>query len=144
MSGGDIDFIFNLWAASLAVRGGVPPFSSHTDMYSAIDSTPIGDVSWESFTMQYNGVQPEADVPSWMTAEYDVWFRDPRLLVHNMLSNPDFNGEFDYAPFQEYDADGAHRYQDFMSGDWSWKQAVSHFCYITCSHLISSFTGCNR
>ncbi|KAG2127159.1 uncharacterized protein EDB93DRAFT_1257267 [Suillus bovinus] len=44
--------------------------------------------------------------------------------MHNMLSNPDFEGEFDYAPLQEYDtSNGAHCFKDFMSGDWCWKQA---------------------
>jgi len=37
-----------------------------------------------------------------MTSEYDVWFRNPRLLVHHILSNPDFDGKIDYAPVQEY------------------------------------------
>jgi hypothetical protein len=60
----------------------------------------------------------------WMTSEYDVWFRDPHSVFRNLLSNPDFNGEFDYAPYQEYDASGNHRFQDLMSGNWAWKQAV--------------------
>jgi hypothetical protein len=33
---------------------------------------PLGDLFWESFSLQYNGVQPEGDVPSWMMTEYDV------------------------------------------------------------------------
>ncbi|KAG2110399.1 uncharacterized protein F5147DRAFT_745329 [Suillus discolor] len=124
MLGGDIDFIFNLWAASLAAHGETPPFANHVEMYNVIDSTPLGDVAWQSFTSEYNGALPEGDVPTWMTSEYDVWFQDPQILVHNILSNPDFQGEFDYAPLQEYDtSNGAHRFQDFMSGDWCWKQA---------------------
>ncbi|KAG1805024.1 uncharacterized protein HD556DRAFT_1429137 [Suillus plorans] len=116
MSGGDIDFIFNLWAASLAAHGETPPFANHVEMYNVIDSTPLGDVAWQSFSSEYNGALPEGDIPTWMTSEYDVWFRDPRILVHNILSNPDFEGEFDYAPLQEYDtSNGAHRFQDFMS-----------------------------
>ena len=80
--------------------------------------------------MQYNGTQPPGDIPLWMQAEYDVWFRDPRTLVHDLLSNPDFKSDFDYAPFQERTADGVHRFQDFMSGNWAWNQAVSHFTYV--------------
>jgi hypothetical protein len=137
MSGGDINFILNLWAASLAVHGDAPPFSSHTEMYNTIDSTPLGDVPWQTFSLQYNGDQPEDEVPSWMTAEYDVWFRDPRTLVHNLISNPDFKDEFDYAPLQEYDTNGAHRFQNFMSGDWCWKQAVcSSLKYYSLSHFF--------
>ena len=124
MSAGDINILLSLWSASLAVHGSEPPFSNAKDLYDTIDSTPLGDVAWESFSLQYNGTKPESDVPSWMTAEYDVWFRDSRTLVHNLLSNPDFKAGFDYAPYQERTGDGCHRFQDFMSGNWAWKQAV--------------------
>ncbi|KAG1874048.1 hypothetical protein C8R48DRAFT_745953 [Suillus tomentosus] len=124
MSGGDIDFIFNLWTTSLAAHGETPPFANHIEMYNVIDSTPLGDITWQSFTSEYNGALPEGDVPTWMTSEYDVWFQDPQILVHNILSNPDFEGKLDYAPLQEYDtSNGAHHFQDFMSSDWCWKQA---------------------
>jgi hypothetical protein len=125
MSAGDIDFILSLWAASLAIHGDEPPFSNARCMYKAIDSTPLGDVPWESFTLQYNGTQPTENVPSWMTAEHDIWFRNPCSLVHNILSNPGFESGFDYAPYQERTADGVHRFGDFMSANWAWKQAVS-------------------
>jgi hypothetical protein len=125
MSAGDINSILNLWAASLAIHNDTPPFSTAADMYDTIDATPLGDIPWKSFTLLYNGAEPAGDIPSWMQAEYDVCFRDPRTLVHNLLSNPDFKADFDYAPFQERTEDGAHRFQDFMSGNWAWGQAVS-------------------
>ena len=68
-----------------------------------------------------------------MKAEYDVWFQNPRVLVHNILSNPDFESGFDYAPFQERTVNGVHRFCDFMSANWPWNQAVSsryHFFYL--------------
>ena len=135
MSAGDIDTIFRLWAASLAAHHDSPPFSNHTEMYNVIDSTPLVDLPWQSFSLEYNGDVPEEDVPSWMSAEYDVWFRDPLELVHKILSNPDFEDEIDYAPVQEYSSDGVHRFQNFMSGNWAWKQAVSillvfHFSFL--------------
>lgn len=125
MSAANIDHLFNLWGASAASHGGAPPFQNHTDLYNTIDSTPLGDVEWESFTLKYDGVRPAGHVPSWMDTGYDVWFRDPRQLIHNIISNPDFNNEFDNAPYQEHDNNGSRRYQDFMSGNWAWKQAVS-------------------
>ena len=124
MSASDINFLLSLWGASLATHGGVPPFLKATHLYETIDSTPLGGVAWESFSLQYNGPQPENNVPSWMRAEYDVWFRDPRTLVHNLLSNRDFKSDFDYAPFQERTVDGLHRFYDFMSSNWAWNQAV--------------------
>lgn len=126
ISGGDINFILNLWAASLVVHDDTPPFADHNEMYDIIDSMPIGDVPWESFSLQYNGIQPEGQVPLWITAEYDVWFHDPQILAHNLISNPDFKNAFDYALMQEYSTDEVHWFQNFMSGGWAWKQAVSH------------------
>lgn len=125
MSGSNIDHLLMLWAASQAAHDDVSPFTNHSEMYKMIDSTPLGDVQWDNFSCQYNGELPENDVPSWMTAKYEVWFRNPRELVKNLVLNPDFDGEFDYAPLQEYDQDNNHRFQNFMSGNWAWKQGVS-------------------
>ena len=60
-----------------------------------------------------------------MTSEHDLWFWDPHILLKNMVLNPDFDGEFNIAPLQEYDTAGNHRFQNFMSENWSWKQAVT-------------------
>ena len=125
MSARDINIILGLWAASLAVHGDDPPFSNVSHMYKTIDSTPLGDVPWEFVSLQYGGAQPEDNIPPWMKEGYNVWFRDPRALVHNILSNPDFESGFDYTPFQERTVDGVHRFCDFMSTNWAWKQGVS-------------------
>ena len=124
MSAGNIDTLLHLWAASLIKHGDKPPFNSCDDLYDIIDDTPVGDVKWESFSVRYNGQFPEHNIPSWMNVEHEVWFRDPRAVVRSLLANPDFDGEFDYSPLQEYDSEGNHRFQDFMSGDWAWRQAV--------------------
>ena len=129
MSAGHINFVLGLWAASLAIHDDEPPFSNATHLYSDIDLTPLGDVKWESFSLQFNRCRPIENTPPWMQAEYDVWFRDPRTLVRNLLSNPDFKTGFDYAPYQERTgvpgtANRVHRFQNFMSGNWAWNQAV--------------------
>ena len=46
------------------------------------------------------------------------------MVVHNLLSNPNFDNGFDYAPFQEHDKDGNHQYENFILGNWCWRQAV--------------------
>jgi len=127
MSASHINLLLSLWAASLAVHGDEPPFSDATHLYNAIDSIPLGDVRWESFTLRYNGPQPEENAATWMQTEYDVWYRNPRALVHNLLSNSSFKSGFDYMPYQEYsDRDRrVHRFHDFMSANWAWTQAVS-------------------
>ena len=124
MSAGDINFLLGVWGASLAIHDDEPPFSNAKHLYDTIDLTPLGDVTWESFALLYNGRRPVGKTPPWMEAEYDVWFRDPRTLVHNLLSNPDFKSGFDYMPFQERMAARVHRFQDLMSGNWAWSQAV--------------------
>ena len=64
-----------------------------------------------------------------MESEYTIWFRDPCLLFKNMLENPEFAEHFDYALHREYDLNGFRRYENFMSGDWAWKQAVIIYIY---------------
>ncbi|KZP02250.1 hypothetical protein FIBSPDRAFT_703416, partial [Athelia psychrophila] len=121
-----IDKLFRLWGdhATSSGTGGKAPFANHQDLYSAIDSTPVGDVPWQSFNLSYSGVFPESgEIPGWMEDTHEVWFRDPRELIKNLLSNSDFDGEFDYTPYQEYDGDENHRYQHFFSGNWAWRQA---------------------
>ena len=124
----NIDTLCDLWAATLLEHGDTPPFANHTDLFNTIDSTPLGDVPWQTFPLNYNlnaaGEAPD-DVPSWMTSVYNVWFRDPRQVVRNMIDNPDYSNQFDSAPTRIFDSKGHRQYQDFMSGDWVWEEAVS-------------------
>ncbi|KAG2030119.1 hypothetical protein BDR03DRAFT_936730 [Suillus americanus] len=122
MSAGQIDTLLDLWAATLIRHNDSPPFTDHHDLYKTIDSTPLGDVAWETFTMSYNGVKPAENIPPWMTAGYDVWFCDLHLLLHHMLSNPDFNAEIEYVPYRDYTNNDQCCYKNFFSGDWAWKQ----------------------
>ena len=64
-----------------------------------------------------------------MDAEYEVWFCNPKDLIKIMQAFADFIEEFDHAPFQEYDANGRHHFQNLISENWAWKQAV-HVIYI--------------
>ncbi|KAI9436205.1 hypothetical protein H4582DRAFT_2078816 [Lactarius indigo] len=126
MSGNDINILSQLWRASL-ISHGVPPdeidlFDSRDSLYATIDATPFGDAVWQGFSLSYNGPRPN-NTPEWMTMTYDVWHRDARQLLHNMLANPDFDNEFDYVPFREFDAQKRRRWRDFMSGDWAWREA---------------------
>jgi hypothetical protein len=128
-SAGKIDRLLELWAATLVQHGDTPPFSDHQDLYNIIDSISVGDVPWESHTFTYEGERPEQDPPKWMTTEYTIWYRDPRQLFRNMLGNPEFAEYMDYAPLRQFgpSEDGdefVREYENFMSGDWAWKQAV--------------------
>lgn len=142
MSGSNINILMELWAAYSALRDPQDmspiyrsPFSEHRDMYSTIDAIPIGGVPWQSSTLSYDGPIPE-NPPSWMNTGHTIWFREPRLLFKKMLENPDFQDFFDYAPYRQYDTHGQRRYENFMSGDWAWKQAVSTCLFLLYFHNI--------
>ncbi|OCH89900.1 hypothetical protein OBBRIDRAFT_731772 [Obba rivulosa] len=123
MSAGRLNQLMELWAATLPPDQDLP-FANADDLYNSIDSIPFGDVPWQSFTVSYSGKQPEGlEAPSWMTTEYEVWFRCPREVLHQQLGNPDFAQEMDYAPKRTFDKANKRVYQDFMSGNWAWKQA---------------------
>ena len=93
-----------------------PPFFNHEDVYETIDAIPIGGVPWQSFTFTYDGPKPTVEVPTWMEAEYTIWFRDPHKLFLEMIKNPDFVDSIDYTPYRQYDEDGNRQYENFMSG----------------------------
>ena len=82
MSTRNINTLLDLWAATLLKHNDTPPYANHTDLLDTIDYTPLGDVPWQSFSLNYNGEFPD-DAPSWMTSTFDVWFRDPHLVAKN-------------------------------------------------------------
>ncbi|KAH9919576.1 hypothetical protein B0H21DRAFT_702115 [Amylocystis lapponica] len=122
MSKAHINMLMDLWAASLLRFGGHPPFANSSDMYAVIDAIQHGDAPWQSFSARYMGDMPAGEPPPWMTSEYQIWCRDPLTVIRNMLANPDFDGEFDYAPLREFVND-ERRYCNVMSGNWAWQQA---------------------
>ncbi|KAG1864362.1 hypothetical protein F4604DRAFT_1882080 [Suillus subluteus] len=124
MSAGDINILLDLWAATLLKHNDKPLFADCRDLHKTIDSTPVGDVKWQSFKVQYSREKPAHNIPPWMDQSHDVWYRDPHEVIQNMLANPDYATEMDYWPYREFSTDGnAHQWQDFMSGDWAWNQA---------------------
>ncbi|KAF9455420.1 hypothetical protein BDZ94DRAFT_1316251 [Collybia nuda] len=100
-----------------------PPFSSAKDMYNIIDSTELGDVPWEAFSVRYNGEMPDSAVPTWMTSAHEVWYCDPLRVMENQIGNPDFQHDMDFAPKQVFNKHNKCQYSDFMSGNWAWEQA---------------------
>jgi hypothetical protein len=128
MSGSCINDLMQIWASTLQNQpenDSDPPFANKDDMYDTIDATCKGDIPWQSFAVSYNGPLGDGDAIPWKVASFDVWFRDPLAVLKSQLSNPDFAKEMDFAPKEVHDATtGRRRYQDFMSGQWAWRQAV--------------------
>ncbi|KAG2151792.1 hypothetical protein BD769DRAFT_1380665 [Suillus cothurnatus] len=120
-----INQLLNIWVASLVQAGSkCTVFSDHRDLYKKIDNTPLGDVKWQSFSVEYTGAIPDKGALTWMEDSHDVWFRDPCEVVQNMLANPDFAMEMNLQPYCEFVTENhEHQWKDFMSGDWSWAYA---------------------
>ena len=126
---------FGNQASSVAHQGRPRiPFSKHEELYAKIDAITVGDHPWHKISIRSYKPLPDGSVSSWMTTEFEVWYRDPLQLVHDLISNPDFANEFDYTPYQEYSSDEAHCFRDLFSDNWAWKQAV-WFVYIHTYYL---------
>lgn len=142
MSGGHVNKLLDIFSAYLQKYKGRPPFSNCAELYNVIDSTQVGDISWENFGVKYSGEQPDIPFP-WMEDIYDVWMRDPESAVAQIISDPDFAQLMDLIPYREYEtATNARCWQDFMSGDWAWEEAVSS-SISSMYHLIArNLLGC--
>ncbi|KAH8987556.1 hypothetical protein EDB86DRAFT_3065712 [Lactarius hatsudake] len=124
LSASQIDTILRLWSATLVGSVSSPLFQNHRDMYKTIDQTLHGDIAWSSFTLKYNGEILTDDIPTWMTATYQICYCDPHVVIHGMLAHPGFKYHMDYVPYREYDPKTqTWWWRDFMSGDWAWMQA---------------------
>jgi hypothetical protein len=133
MAGKKISDLMDIWAAYQQITDSEveqgqpegPPFASAQDLYNMINSTEIGGVLWQAFSIQFDGDAVEGpDVPRWKTKSYEVWFRDPLKIAEAQIGNKDFGGEMDYAPKRMFSRSGKRQYSDFMSGNWAWQQAV--------------------
>jgi hypothetical protein len=130
MPAAQFDELMHIWADINGSEGGYgkpPPFANKEDLHDTIDAISQGDIPWQSLTVQHADAEHlvgDPAAPQWKVAEYDVWFRDPRMLLRNQLSNPAFKDSFDYAPRQVYDDSHERVWGDFMTGNWAWNQCV--------------------
>ena len=124
MSGANINELLQIWASTLPPDKD-PPFINKQHLYNTIDEIELGDAPWHSFSVLFDGEVAEGDTTPWKHTAYDIWYRDPLVVLKNQLKNPDFANEMDFAPKEVRDENDKRRYCDFMSGDWVWRQAVS-------------------
>src|SRR5258707_13344077 len=88
-----------------------------------IDATHYGDAPWKCFTVSYSG---EASQPC-PTCQKDIWevfYRDPDVVLRQMLGKPDFHGQFEYASYVRLDKGGSRIWSDFMSGNFAFRRSV--------------------
>jgi Plavaka transposase len=100
----------------------------HNPISDTIDATQVGDAPWKSFQACVDVDLPD-DAPSWRQRSYDIYYRDPDVIVTNLLDNPNFVGQFDTTPYVHLDAHGHRRWSDFMSANFSYRRCV-------CLHLL--------
>ncbi|EKM77022.1 hypothetical protein AGABI1DRAFT_101971 [Agaricus bisporus var. burnettii JB137-S8] len=103
-------------------HGDVGPFASANNMYETINSIQHGDAPWLHLKASLS-LNVDENTPTWKKKEYDIWYRDPDVVLKQMLNNPDFDGEFDYTPYIELDTKGEQQWSDVMSGNYAWRQA---------------------
>ena len=124
LSNSIIDRLLSIWSATLIPHHDSPPIADHHDLHLTINAIELGHVPWKSYTVKYNGLRPEnGPTPEWMTTEYQLWYRNPREIIHHILANPELVDGIDCVPYREFENNN-RRYSDFMSGDWAWRQCV--------------------
>jgi hypothetical protein len=124
-----------IWAAIHPNEGS--PFSSCKELHQLIDSIDDGNAPWQCLTLGHHN-SAAADCPSWQNKTYEVWFRDPKVILNNMLSNPDFKDGFDYTPRLVFGEQHERIWSDFMTANWAWTQCVS--CKSMTSQVV--YLGC--
>ena len=98
-------------------------------MRDTIDQIPYGGATWYSVSFQYTGPVDDTS-PRWKRDKYIFHYEDALEFAEAMLASPDFDGKFDYIPFEEYvpSRTGQGRVRRFcnqFSGQWAYKKAVS-------------------
>ena len=107
------------------------PWHSAEDLYKTINSIKAGNTPWKTYKFCYAGPKPSGPIPQWMEQEYELNAWDALVLIEHQLATSDFDGNFDYAPYQEFGPDGEHVWSNLMSSYWAWKQGVCPS--LTCS-----------
>lgn len=102
------------------------PWLSAKKMYETIDQIQAGPAPFRSYHFQYHGPMPPSP-PKWMTQTYELYARDPCLVLQQQLATPEFADQFTPVPYRRFKAGGDRIFSNLMSGDWAWDQAVKCF-----------------
>ena len=113
------------------------PWRNAKDMYDTIDSIQVGAVGWTTYRLSYGGPLPTGTVPRWMQETYELNVRDVLAIFEEQLASKEFDGQFEYTPYEEYDENGSRIYSNFMSGSWAFREAVSIF--MSCFYLTNGW-----
>ncbi|KAH9016353.1 hypothetical protein EDB85DRAFT_2076211 [Lactarius pseudohatsudake] len=123
MSASNINELLKYWAQSVTQDETLSPFDSCHSLYATIDAIRDGDAPWQCMTVSAATDDLSEDVPLWKRQDFEVWYRDPDVVIANLLDNPDFASQFDAAPYIATDSQGKRRWTDFMSGQFAWRRS---------------------
>jgi hypothetical protein len=113
-------------AAQLISSGAVganQSFESVADMEARIDEIREGAAPWYTYAFRYNGPVDESS-KDWKHETYLLHTRDALDVAKNIAGNTDFNGKWDYVPYEEYTSPRNRRFCHPLSGRKAWKDAV--------------------
>jgi len=94
----------DLWLTSIIKNKahGDIPWHSAEDLYKTIDSIQAGNIPWKTYKFRYAGLKPSGPIPRWMEQEYELNAWDTLASAEHQLATSAFDGNFDYAPYQEF------------------------------------------
>ena len=81
-----IDALLQIWARTLPQDEDLL-FASARDLYATLDAIDIAEIPWQSFSLSFRPKDGDLIDAPWKSKEYDVWFRDPREVLKEQLSN---------------------------------------------------------
>ncbi|KAH9167952.1 hypothetical protein EDB89DRAFT_2074456 [Lactarius sanguifluus] len=87
-------------------------------MYQA-DPDSCDGVPWKSAAEMYGTI----DSIPWMQETYELNLRDILSVFEEQLASKEFDGEFEYTPYEEYNEMGSRVYSNLMSGIWAHREA---------------------
>lgn len=59
-----------------------------------------------------------------MEETYELNVCNILVVLEQQLATSEFDGKFDYIPYQEFDPQGDRVWSNLMSGQWAYQQAV--------------------
>ncbi|RPD54101.1 hypothetical protein L226DRAFT_548363 [Lentinus tigrinus ALCF2SS1-7] len=125
---GDLDTLLKNLAAQKALETGnahaAAMFDSANDLLATIDAIPYGELAWTTFNIRYTGpVTPHT--PAWKLKTYTIHTRNALHVAEDIAGSADFDGRWDYVPYEEYNTPGCRRFSDVMSGTWAFKKGTT-------------------
>ncbi|KAK1227851.1 hypothetical protein PQX77_009129 [Marasmius sp. AFHP31] len=123
-SAGHIDELAEIITALTHEQDAESLFGDSRELYSTIDMCPNGSVPWEAVSVSYDGPRLPGKTEPWMDKDFTVYFRNPREVLHQQLSNPDFERELETTPYRAHStSSNLRQYRNFMSGNWATREA---------------------